>query len=293
MTQLLTTTAVALSTLRTDLVIRRARRDEIPQILDWAAAEGWNPGLSDAECFYRADPNGFFLAMLGDEPVGSISAVIYDDQFAFYGCFIVRPEYRYHGVGLPLSKAGRDYIGPRNAGLDGVVAMQRSYRRLGFHIAHRNIRYGGVADGQIHPKVVGLARLPWNEVLAYDRRHFPAARPEFLRAWMDQPDSAALGLIQNGHLAGYGVIRPCLDGFKIGPLFADEPSVAEKLYQSLAARVAGQCVFIDVPQPNRQAIALAQRHGMNPVFETARMYSGPAPEIPLDEIFGITSYELG
>ncbi len=33
--------------------------------------------------------------------------------------------------------------------------------------------------------------------------------------------------------------------------------------------------------------------GLSPVFETARMYTGPAPAIALDRIFGVTSFELG
>jgi hypothetical protein len=48
-----------------------------------------------------------------------------------------------------------------------------------------------------------------------------------------------------------------------------------------------------VPQPNVAAIALAERHGMTPYFETARMYTGIRPELPLARIFGITTLELG
>jgi hypothetical protein len=32
---------------------------------------------------------------------------------------------------------------------------------------------------------------------------------------------------------------------------------------------------------------------MTPVFETARIYSRSAPDLPLSEIYGITSFELG
>lgn len=33
--------------------------------------------------------------------------------------------------------------------------------------------------------------------------------------------------------------------------------------------------------------------GLAPVFETARMYRGAMPRLPLERIFGITSFELG
>lgn len=45
--------------------------------------------------------------------------------------------------------------------------------------------------------------------------------------------------------------------------------------------------------PNVKAVALAERHGLTPGFETARMYRGPAPDLPLDKTFGITTFELG
>ena len=39
--------------------------------------------------------------------------------------------------------------------------------------------------------------------------------------------------------------------------------------------------------------ALAARHDLQPVFETARMYAGGALALPLQHIYGITSFELG
>jgi len=44
---------------------------------------------------------------------------------------------------------------------------------------------------------------------------------------------------------------------------------------------------------NRDAIALAEFLGLKPTFETARMYTGPAPSLRLDRVFGVTSFELG
>jgi hypothetical protein len=40
-------------------------------------------------------------------------------------------------------------------------------------------------------------------------------------------------------------------------------------------------------------MALAADLGLTRRFETARMYKGPAPEIPLERVFGITTFELG
>jgi hypothetical protein len=48
-----------------------------------------------------------------------------------------------------------------------------------------------------------------------------------------------------------------------------------------------------VPEVNRAAVDMARRHGMERVFETARMYTGEVPDLPLDRIFGVTSFEVG
>jgi len=51
------------------------RRDNLALPLEWAASEGWNPGLQDADPFYAADPNGFLVGMLDKEPIATLSAV--------------------------------------------------------------------------------------------------------------------------------------------------------------------------------------------------------------------------
>ncbi len=70
------------------LVVRRMAESELNLGIEWAAAEGWNPGLHDAECFYAADPEGFFLGeFAGGEPIGCVSAVAYDRNYGFLGFY--------------------------------------------------------------------------------------------------------------------------------------------------------------------------------------------------------------
>ena len=104
----------------------------------------------------------------------------------------------------------------------------------------------------------------------------------------------ALALTGGDGLRGYAVGRPCRVGVKIGPLFADDPSVAQALFDALCASVpAGASLYLDVPEPNGAAVELARRAGMTVVFETARMYAGRAPDVPVERVFGVTTFELG
>ena len=85
----------------------------------------------------------FLLGFWEGEPVAAISVVRYDDHFAFLGFYIVKPEMRGRGLGWKIWTAGLAHAGARTIGLDGVVAQQENYRKSGFELAHRNIRYGG------------------------------------------------------------------------------------------------------------------------------------------------------
>ncbi|WP_251134040.1 GNAT family N-acetyltransferase [Rhodomicrobium sp. Az07] len=261
--------------------------------LEWAAAEGWNPGLHDASCFYAADPYGFFLAELNGEPVGCISAVAYDEAFGFLGLYIVRPPYRGRGFGLKLWDTAMAHLGTRNVGLDGVVAQQDNYRKSGFRLAYRNMRYQGTGGGAEPAGVVDLSTVEFDEICRYDATVFPAPRARLLRRWIDQPRAVALGVLSGRNLAGYAVARPSRTGFRIGPLFADAAHVAGALFEGLSSRLRGEPIFLDTTEANPRSGELAQRYGMKPVFETARMYTGGVPNVRNERCFGLTSLEIG
>jgi ribosomal protein S18 acetylase RimI-like enzyme len=278
---------------RRNFVVRTMIADEVGLAIEWAAIEGWNPGHHDAQCFRAADPDGFFVGEWRGEPVGSISAVAYGERFGFVGLYIVKPEFRGKGLGLRIWQHGIAYLGDRNIGLDGVVAQQANYRKSGFKLAYRNIRFQGVVEGAATATVSKLSEVPFEQLAAYDWQFFPAPRASFLSPWIKQPDAVAMAAVSEGRIRRYGVLRKCRVGRKIGPLFADDVRTAEELFGALVAQCPGETVVLDVPETNAAAVALAERHGMANVFETARMYTKESPPIALERLFGVTSFELG
>lgn len=276
--------------------IRTMTRQEVDIALGWAAKEGWNPGLHDADCYYAADPNGFLIGLIDGEPVATLSAVKYGDSFGFLGLYLVTPAYRGKGYGLQIWNAGLASLKGRTIGLDGVVAQQEKHRKYGFKLAYKNIRYQGTGGGPFPADsgIVPLATLPFEEIAAYDRPFFPENRTQFLKCWINQPQVTSLGILQNRRLAGYGVMRVCRSGYKVGPLFADSPEFAERLFSTLKASARDSApLLLDVPEMNSAAADLVRRHNLTFVFDTVRMYQGNIPDEPLDRVFGITSFELG
>jgi GNAT superfamily N-acetyltransferase len=281
------------------LTLRLMNRDEVDDLVVWAADEGWNPGLHDADLFWAADPEAFIAAELDGVVIGGGAIASYDGDFGFMGLSVVRPQFRGAGLGGRLWHARLGLLRSRLApgapiGLDGVLQMQEWYGRAGFAYSHRSIRYEGSGRAADWRRgIVPASEVPFEQLLAYDRRCFPGDRGRFLRAWMAQPDSLALAAMDGATLRGYGVVRRCGRGARIGPLFADDATVAADLFVSLASYLPGEPVFIDVPQINAWAMSLAQRHEMREVFSRARMYIGPHPRLADARIYGITTFELG
>jgi predicted N-acetyltransferase YhbS len=279
--------------MRPPVAIRPMRDADRLLAIDWAAGEGWNPGLHDVRAYRTVDAGGWLVGDVDGVPVGSITALRYDESFAFIGFYIVKPEHRGKGYGLALWEAAMEHVRGCNVGLDSVLAQVDNYARSGFVLDVRNARYRGIGGCAMvgGSAIVTSADLP--EIAVYDRTCFPAAREAFLRSWLTLPDSFSRIARDGGEVVGYGTIRRCREGWKIGPLFANDAAVARRLFGDLCSCADGESLYLDVPISNAPAVDLATASGMEIAFETARMYTRGRPTFAADRVFGVTSFELG
>lgn len=279
-----------------NFLIKQMKESEIQIAIDWADKEGWNPGLHDAKNFWQADPHGYFIGLLDGVPIAVGSAVVYDEHFAFCGLYIVKPEYRQQGFGIQLTHERLKYTGNRITGIDGVLENVSKYQKIGYVAAHKNIRFELTTFPQAmlySAQVVDLKKIDFTTLENFERPYFPAKRTNFLKCWIEQADAYALGYIERDELKGYGVIRKCKKGYKIGPLFAKTPIAAQELFESLCNRVTEGPIYLDVPEINEDALKLVSQYQMKPTFEVMRMYRNGFPNMDLEGIYGITTYELG
>jgi ribosomal protein S18 acetylase RimI-like enzyme len=290
--------------MNSELVLRNMIRAELDELVEWAALEGWNPGLHDADAYWATDPEAFIAAELKGDLIGGGAITAYGDDFGFMGFFIIKPEHRGQGYGNVLWLARRDRLKARlrpgaTIGMDGVFDMEPYYAKGGFVRSHRDLRYSGniaplLPEGQGDGiEILPIDRVPFDDWLDYDRRCFPSHREKFLRAWRVLPESLAFAARRHGRLSGYGVIRRCRDGYRVGPLFADDQAVARRLLSELSAFAAQGLIYLDVPENNPEALALVQALEMEEVFGCARMYLGPFPALEHRLVFGVTTLELG
>lgn len=277
--------------------IKTASYSDIQMMSAWAQQEGWNPGLNDALAYALIDANGFFIGYLDGKPIACISTLKYDGNFAFLGFYIVDPAYRGQGYGYRIWQHAVNYAGKMNTALDGVVAQQENYKKSGFKLAYRNIRYV-LKNHQFNPpseiSLQPIDKINLSEILNYDQQFFPANRAAFITYWLMMPNAKAWVYYEGEKIKGYGVIRQCHNGYKIAPLFADNFAIADILLQKLCTSVPPHTeIFIDIPEVNPAAKQLVEKYQMQAVFETARMYIGKEPDISVNRTYSVTSFEVG
>jgi len=275
-------------------VIRPLGQNEIVKLVDWARDEGWNPGIDDAACFRAADPEGFIGCFVDGVMVSAIAAVRYGEEFGFIGLYICDPAWRGRGYGRWAWDAGMEHLAGRVTGLDGVAEQQENYARMGFSHAYRTVRWCGRAPEVpvMAPDVGDAVPGDFDRIEQFDRQFFPAPRSLFLRSWLMPPRIGLVAQIE-GEIAGYAVVRDCVEGAKIGPLFAEDEETAKRLLTACLSRRPGQSVSIDMPEHQRGFAEVLEKLDMQPGFTTARMYRGAPPPVSLPGIFAITTLELG
>ena len=279
--------------------IRSMSQREIDEILiPRMRHAGWNPGVHDAASFVVAHPDGFFVGELDGKPIACVSAVRYDDSFAFVGCYLVDEAHRGLGYGMAIHEHARQHAAGCVHGGDAVLENITKYAQIGRVAAYKNIRFEGVVANAMYEVndvvPIDTRAVDLQHIAMLDRACFPAARIAFLRAWLSQPDGSGRAVMNGDAVEGFGFIRKCFQGHKIGPLFAKTPIAADAIFRSLASTLQpGELFWLDIPEPNTDARALVERYRMHEVFATMRTYSGPAPALRLDWMYGITTFELG
>ncbi len=272
---------------------------QLETLVSWAAEEGWNPGPHDALAFLKTDPEGFVGYFDDEELIAGGSIVSYDGLFGFMGFFIVKPEYRSAGIGKQLWLDRRNRLLSRlkpdaSIGMDGVLAMQDFYRKGGFELAFRDERYERKgASFNLHKNIASYSEKDFQSLQQLDSQCFGVPRTKFLNHWLQLPESRTFTFIENQVLKGYALLRKAGTGYKIGPLFAENYPVAEALYQACLNAVPNESVYLDIPVTNPDAVELVKNYQAEYIFECSRMYYGKPPAIPIQKIYGITTFELG
>jgi len=263
--------------------------------MEVAYKEGWNPGLYDGVAFFQSDPEGFFLAEYNGGMTGGISVVRYAGSLAVIGNHFVLPPFRGKGIGRKLWEHALEAAGDRIIRVNGLPEGKEFYESYGFRSIGNVIRYGGsiFAEGRISDDIYSAHDIDFRRLAAFDAGFFGVSRASFIRSWIETPAMVCLCLLKEGELRGWGCMRRCRKGWRLGPVFAHSYDFAEELLRHFAMQTIAESVYIEVAEANVQAIRLAFAMGMTPWEARLKLYKGEQDTEPIDQIFGFTTVDIG
>ncbi|KAI1316827.1 hypothetical protein EDD11_009405 [Mortierella claussenii] len=275
-----------------------------------------------------------------DEIVSIVSAVRYGDEQAWVGFYIVSPHHRGHGYGLQTFQQALKHAGHHrpSVGLDAVMAQVENYKKSGFtqigwqdERRHGSVKEllehheHGLAKQIAHNEIPGLVLLSdpqvdLDQLPGIEERFSGLKRSEFVKNWAKfhaehseqhcfgvavlSTDGAKDAKSGKAIVLGYGCVRPAVNSYRVGPLYATTPEIAKQLLVKLAVEVEladkQQMLHhvplqfdVDVPNSNEEAIKIFNAWGWNDTFPSLRMWKGKVPAHNVNGIFGVCTLELG
>ena len=277
-------------------------RAEVRTLQDWVITEWWDEGDWDADVLYDIDPDGFW-ALLDDEGriVGGLSTIAPTAEAGSVSHLYLAPEARGQGIWRRSLADLFTLLGHRlesdmtvtNFVMPDAQAAVEPWGFVPLHDEIRMVRAAG--DAPLTAEALGVvdARdLPLDDVIAFDAAHAGRTRDALWRRWIDLPGAFSGAVVADGRLRGIGTIRPSARGHRIGPLFADDPEVAERLLRHLVPGARGTRIAMDVPAANPAAPPLAEALGFIEEFRTIRMVRGRIPAVPWQECYATVMLHL-
>jgi hypothetical protein len=286
------------------LNMRQMNDEDFKTVRNWCVKENWNLGSYDSSIYLYTDPGAHFIFFDNETPVGSISLTKHDDSLFTVGPFIVNAEYRGKGHGRTIwSMAMRRMTRYPNASilLYSVIDQVNLYQSYGFKPQYKNIRWNLSGGTQhVHQTVQCEPLTPeiLYEIIKYDRKIFAASREKILCASQNYSDIKGFFVKVDNQIKGYGLIRPCISGLRIGPLFADNLEIAKCILAALLERAGSESVIIDMPEVNDTGrdLMLIFNANRDEIFDTVVMLKGgffSENELDMRKNYGIFSLEIG
>lgn len=265
-------------------LIRACSIDDVDAALRLCRLSGWNQLQADWVRLINYQPDGCFVAVSGDQVVGTVTTTSYGTDLAWIGMMLVDPDHRRRGIATELIRASIDYLVAqkiRCIKLDATPEGKPVYERLGFQTEWQYHRWQGTI--QTHSSVPSPNR--HRRTFAMDHAAFGVDRDCWLKRLAEDSDVV-------WHQDGFGMTRPGARATYLGPITAANPEAAREIASRLLAGVRGE-VFWDLPQANVSAVSMAESLGFVPVRDLYRMRLGKPDSPDLDRIYAFADPGTG
>lgn len=272
-------------------------------INQWCIDEGWNIGLYDSDAYYKIDPLGHFIAK-DSERVASLSLIKHSPTFFTLGPFIVHKSCRGQGIGEALWNVAMTRMNQEHPEalivLYSVSGQVERYKKAGFVpvcTIQRWYIHSNPSTPLTHSRCTVLTKKLIPALNQYNQRHYFINQALFFEL-LQKPETNGLVFMDDNVIKGFGLIRRCVRGFRIGSLVADTPEIAQSLIAELLVFAQRETIFIDVPDSNPHGISCMNAfHAVRtPQEDTITMIKGTGYSNYLNQRkrqYGLFSLEIG
>ncbi|CAL1269655.1 unnamed protein product [Larinioides sclopetarius] len=280
--------------------IRSFVKKDIPDVVKIATQNTFQYCSESLESWSEHDPDGIKVAVLDSgKVIGLCAAVNHNEKFSFGGTFIVLEEYRHLGIGHKLFAAGFAHAGDRNIGLNSPADKFNLYKKHGFTVIEESFssleyecsyKLNVEALSDQLPSKVELK--PFEEscldaMSAYDRALIGYDRKVILKANCKEANTKTLVAFKNDICVGFGSVKLNIsEAARVGPLYADDPAVAEVMFKRLVESMPEAKGFATVTiSKNLAANETIKKLGLPIHANLLRMYTKKKLYINTSKVF--------
>ncbi|KAG8190174.1 hypothetical protein JTE90_011899 [Oedothorax gibbosus] len=283
--------------------IRKMTREDVPGTLHVWKDTGLQEGTNCPYNWLEVDKDAVNIAVKDTgEIIGVCSAVIHHEDMAFLGMYAVRKAYQGLGIGMKLWNACVEHIGTRNGILNAVPDKTDKYRtKGGFPILETswsvavNVIYNPVNHEVLSDEPPeGIDIVPFQEshlpaMFEYDLALMGYKREKALELNCKKLDSRTFVALDGENMSvGFGTIKmSCNKALgQVGPLYADDPKVAEVILKRLIVSLPKAKGFAMMTVNSNLAAQKFIDRLRCPVLDLCpRLYSKARFNVDLDKVF--------
>jgi GNAT superfamily N-acetyltransferase len=277
-----------------------------PSELDDAGAlvreANWNQIAADWRIFL--EQGRVYAAQSASGRIVATTATLpYVGRFAWISMVLVAGDWRRRGLATLLMRRAVDDLvgGDLVPVLDATPDGRAVYRNLGFQDSwgfHRLIRResGNVSEGMSGPTGVtirAITEADWQKLITYDAAVFGAERSGVLAGLRGRLPAAELVAERDGHIVGFMLGRDGRVAAQLGPLIADDDTVACALAARALAALPG-ALFIDFADAKTVVRDFFAARGFSAVRPLTRMLYGRSERFDdAERTFAVVGPEFG
>ena len=276
--------------------LRRLERGDLEAAHGLSVAVGWPHRLADWQTVFEIG-HGYCAYDAIGRLAGTAMWWPMEPDFAMVGMVIVDPGLQSQGLGRKLMRAVFEATSARALELHSTAAGIKLYESEGFRAVGGLEQHQGTARlPKAKPlrsvKVRPWQALDWGAILELDRAAYGYDRREVLSAIT----RGAAGMVceSEARMTGFAFCRNSGRGQVIGPIVADDASVATELARSFIADREGQFLRVDIPEGSSDFTGVMVESGLLPAGPATTMVRGSrASRKGPARVFGLVNQAIG